>query len=286
MATRAGSAEPDPVRGVERGVDRDERQGPVEQEDLDQGPGARGVAPPAARPPPERLVDRREHALLARLGERQRGRHGPRLADEDLEVVVEKEGLAAPDGAPLVAGDDRSRVGDLDGGAPDAGRQHPPGEPCRDRVEALADAHPRLRVDLDRGHPREVEGLGRQRPERRPVGLAILADRRAARPDVAREVRPVGRLELPVELGEAPHLGHRDEEAPPLTTDLALDAALLVGTPLARDAEERVEAVMAAQGDEPLGLVPVASPQHPGDQGSRVVVPDARRAPRRAWRRP
>ena len=33
----------------------------------------------------------------------------PGLRDEDLEVVVEQQGLAAPDDAPLVGGDDRAR---------------------------------------------------------------------------------------------------------------------------------------------------------------------------------
>jgi hypothetical protein len=91
---------------------------------------------------------------------------------------------------------------------------------------------------------------------------------------VARQVRPVGGLEPAVELGEALDPRHRDEEAPPLPAHLALDAALLVSAPLARDAEERVEPVVGAQGGEPLGLGAVAPPQHPGDERPRVVVPD------------
>jgi hypothetical protein len=255
-------------------MDRDERQAPVQEEHLDQRSCA-GIAPPATRPLPERLVRCREHAPLAGLRRGKGTGHGTRLARQDLEVVVEHQGLGAPDGAPLVADDDRSCVGDLDRGAPDARGERHPGEPCRHRVEGLADADPGPGVDLDRDDAREVEGLRGQRPQGRPVGLAVLADRCPARPDVAGKVAPVGLFQLPVELGETLHVRDRHEEPAALPADLALDTALLVGTALARDAEEGVERVVGAQGDEPLGLVPVASPQDPGDQGPGVVVPDA-----------
>ena len=51
-----------------------------------------------------------------------------------------------PDGAPLVAGDDRPGIGDLDRGISDPRGEGPAGGPRRDRVEALADAHPRSRA--------------------------------------------------------------------------------------------------------------------------------------------
>jgi hypothetical protein len=156
------------ARGVdhlERRVDRGERQPPVQEQDFDQGPGAAGVAELPARPCPELLVRPRERARLAGLGGRERTRHRARLAHEDLEVVVEEQGLAAPDDAPLVASDDRARVGELDLGAADPRRQRPPGVPRRDRVEALADADPGLGIDLDRDDPGGVEGLLGQRSE-------------------------------------------------------------------------------------------------------------------------
>ena len=66
---------------------------------------------------------------------------------------------------------------------------------------------------------------------------------------------------------------------PALPPDLALDAALLVGSLLPRLAVERVERVVGAQGDEPLGLDAVAAAQDPRDQGPGVVVPDPRGHP-------
>jgi hypothetical protein len=39
-------------------------------------------------------------------------------------------------------------------------------------------------------------------------------------------------------------------------------------------AEERVELVVAAQRDEPLGLGPVPAAQHPDHGGPLVVIPD------------
>ena len=56
--------------------------------------------------------------------------------------------------------------------------------------------------------------------------------------------------------------------------DLAFHPALLMGAALARDAEERVVPVMAAQRDEPLGLGPVPAAQHPHHRGPQVVIPD------------
>jgi hypothetical protein len=59
--------------------------------------------------------------------------------------------------------------------------------------------------------------------------------------------------------------------------DPALDPAFLVRSVLAGAAEERVEAVVAAQRDEPLRLFPVPSPEHAHDGGFEVVVADPRR---------
>ena len=56
--------------------------------------------------------------------------------------------------------------------------------------------------------------------------------------------------------------------------DLALHATLLVGTPLARLTEERVELVMRAQRDEAVGLGPVAALQDPADRRPQVVIAD------------
>jgi hypothetical protein len=262
------------VHGFERGVDGRERQAAMEEENLDERPGPAGISEAPACPRPELLVGAREHTGLPRLVGRERTRHRSRLAGEDLEIVVEEERLRAADDAALVGGDHPSGVDELDRGAPDPRRQAAAGIAGRDRIEGLADADPGLGVDPDGHQPGGIEGLGGQRPEGRPVRLAHRADGGPAGPDVAGEVRPVGGLKAAVELGERADRGHGHEVASARAADLTLDAALLVGAALARDTEEGVEPVMRAQGDEPLRLLPVASPQDPGDQRLGIVVPD------------
>ena len=188
--------------------------------------------------------------------------------------MVEHEGLGTPDDAPLVGRDDRPGVGHLDPGAADARRELPAGIACRDRIEGLADADAGLPVDPDRDDPRRVEGNRGERRQCRPVGRAHGADGLPPRADVAGEIPPVCLLQAPVEVGEALHPRHGHEEAPALAAHLALDAALLVGTLLARLAVAGLEAVMAAQGDESLGLDPVPPAQDPGHERPGVVVAD------------
>jgi len=137
--------------------------------------------------------------------------------------VVEHEGLAAPDSAPLVGRDEGAALGDLDPGAADPRLELPTREPGRDRVEALTDADPGLAVDPDGRDPREVEGLAGQRRQRGAIGLAHRADGLPPAPDVAGEVAPVGLLEPAVEVGEALDLRDGHEEAPALAPHLALD---------------------------------------------------------------
>ena len=124
----------------------------------------------------------------------------------------------------------------------------PPGVPAGHRVEGLADADPGLAVDPDGDDPRRIEGSGRQRPQRRPVGLAHRADGLPPPADVAGEVAPVRLLEAPVEIGQALDPRDRDEEVPALPAHLALDAALLVGALLARLAVAGLEAIVASAG--------------------------------------
>jgi hypothetical protein len=132
-----------PLDGVERGVDRDERQVPVE----------------------------RQH----------------------LEIVVERQGLGALAGAPLVAGDEvavREHL-HVTGTEPDA--DLPSGEACRHRVPALAHADPGLGVDSRRQGHAGHERLGRKRSERRPLGGKGLPGRLGAPGDPAAVVAPVRR---------------------------------------------------------------------------------------------
>ena len=60
----------------------------------------------------------------------------------------------------------------------------------------------------------------------------------------------------------------------PEPADLALYATFFVSAVDTGLAKERVEPVVRAQGDELLGLLPVAALQHFGDGGLEVVIPD------------
>ena len=162
--------------------------------------------PPAPGPRPERLVGHREQAGLASLTGRERTGHRSGLAREDLQIVVEDQGLAAADDAALVAGDDRAALDNLDPGPADVGGELPARKPGRDRIEGLADAHPG------------------------PVRLTHGADGQPPRADVPGEVASVGLLQAPVELVQALHL--RDRHTPchhgGMTADRTSVARILV----------------------------------------------------------
>ncbi len=110
------------VDGFESGVDRREWHPSVEQEHLDKRPRAARVAELASRPGPKRLMCGREHAPLTGLMGREGTGHRAWLAGQDLQIVVEHQGLAAPDRAALVGGDDCAAIDDLDTGATDPSR--------------------------------------------------------------------------------------------------------------------------------------------------------------------
>src|SRR5437870_10344400 len=60
--------------------------------------------------------------------------------------------------------------------------------------------------------------------------------------------------------------------AAPEPADLSFHAAFFMGAVLAREAEERVEPVVGAQGDEPIALQPVTTFEDPGHRRLQVVV--------------
>ena len=180
-----------------------------------------------------------------------------------------------------MAGDDRGRIEDLDRGGRQPHRQPATGVAGRDRVVALPHRDPGPVVDPGLQQPGRVERLGRQRPQRRQLGGERGADRDRPAGDHPGLVKQVTGRDQRVQLGQRRDVRDRDEVTAPEPADLALDAALLVRAFDARSAEERVEAVVAAQRDEPLRLVAVASPQHPHHGGFEVVVTDPARAPPR-----
>jgi hypothetical protein len=117
-------------RGVATGLDSDDLRGdrahvqggpdprddvsgavcPVQEQDVDQLPGAVSVAVDAAGGDPEVLVRGREHAGCSRLGQGGRPGQGTGLEREHFEVVVEVDDRAGPGDPPRVVGDQRSAV--------------------------------------------------------------------------------------------------------------------------------------------------------------------------------
>jgi hypothetical protein len=147
------------------------------------------------------------------------------------------------------------------------------GEPGRDRVVVLAHANAGLVVDPARSQDASrIERLGGQGPQ---VGLLcreVVADGAGAMADPAGVIGGVGGLQLLVELTDGGDHGDGDQVPSAEAAALTLHPTLLVGAALAGQAEERVEAVVAAQRDEPLVLDAVAALQDPRHRRLEVVV--------------
>ncbi len=208
-----------------------------------------------------------------------RAGEGARLACEHLEVVVQDERLVPSVHEALVGGDDDPGVGDHDLFGSEGHGQALPDERHRHRVAALAHADPALRVHPGREVPGGVEGLGRKRPEHRRLGHELAGDRRPVAFDHPQEVLVVEAPDRLVEHLHARGLRHRHEMVAPEPADVVLHAPLLVRALLAGLAVEGVEAVVAAEGDEALGLDPVPAEQDPGHGRLQVVGLDAGRHP-------
>lgn len=188
--------------------------------------------------------------------------------------MVEGEDIPPPADRPLVGGDELRAVEELDGLGTEEDGHLPPGESDRDRVAALANADPCLRVHpVLRAEP-HIEGLSGERPQLGSLDGEVLADAHRAPEDVAVIVGHVTRIAELVQLREGVDPGHRDEAPSPEASHLAFHAALLVRALHTGDAEERVEAVVRAQRHEPLALGAVPSLQDLGDRRGQVVVPD------------
>ena len=257
-------------------MERDEGQLPVEQQDLDHGACAGGIAEPPPGSRPEALVGTSEGAGPPRLRERERARQGTGLAHEDLQIMVQQQGLAALPQAGLVTGDQSTIVKGLHPARPEAHRHLAAGQACRDRIPALPHAHAGLAIDPRPEHQRRVEGFGRKRPKVCSLIGEGLPDRLAPAIDAAGIVTPVGGRQEHIELGHRGHGGHGHEMPSPEAADLAFDAALLVGATLAGYAEEGIEAEVRAEEGEAVGLDPVAALEHPGHRAREVVIADPR----------
>jgi hypothetical protein len=101
----------------------------------------------------------------------------------------------------------------------------------------------------------------------------VLTHGAAAVADAAGVIGGVRSLEVLVELGEGGDHGDGDQVAAAEPATLTLHPTLLVGALDAGLAEERVEPIVAAQGDEPLVLDAVAAHQDPAHRVFEVDAP-------------
>jgi hypothetical protein len=107
-----GVARPDRHRGGQAGDDVGVSEEAVQQQRLDQQPGASAITGVLAGERPECVVRGGEGAGGAGLGERGRAGQRARLAGQNLEVVVEQQHGAALADPPGVPGDLRPPVED------------------------------------------------------------------------------------------------------------------------------------------------------------------------------
>ncbi|MDH6293204.1 hypothetical protein M2275_008149 [Rhodococcus opacus] len=199
---------------------------------------------------------------------------GAGFADQHLEVVIEGEDVGEPAERAVVAGDHPRPVEHLDPTCAQPHRQPPARVVGGYGVEVLPHRHPRMGVDPRIQQSRAVERLGRQPKQDWLLVGERDRHRDRATPDGPGVVEQVRGRDLLVELGQRRRLRHRNQVPAPKSADLAFDATLLVGATPTRDTKERVEAIVAAQGDEAVRLDPVTSPKHPHHSRFEVVVAD------------
>ena len=145
----------------------------------------------------------------------------------------------------------------------------------RDRIEGLAHTDPALGVDSAVERQRHIEGLIRQGCEERELGREVLGHGETTSFDVTVIVSCVTDRHQVVQRRQGDDARDRDHVPAPEPADLSFDAALLVGSLDAGQAEEGLEAVMAAHGDEPLGLDPAAPFHDPHHRRLQVVIANA-----------
>ena len=204
MATSAGIDRADPLDRIERGVDGHEGQAAMEQQHLDERPGPGAVAELAACPRPEPLVRGGERARCPRLRQRERRGQRPRLAREDLEIVVEHQRLAAPELAALVAGHDPAVIEDLDRrGRPAAPSTRRPASPAGTEYQRWRTHTRALRSTLAR----------QQRRAGRRARPAAAADGPPGRERLAHGLAPPVHVARP-SLGRPPRAGGRAPRGP------------------------------------------------------------------------
>ena len=262
---------------VHRITQRGRSQSAVTEQDLDQRPGAGGVTELAAGSVPVALMAGRERAHGAGLSQRRRSGQRAGLVPQHVQVVVQDQYLGVLPGGPFMRGDGPRPVEGLHRPSRQPHRHPPPGIPGRHGVVVLPHADPGPAIHPRGQQPRRVEHLPGQRQHRRLLGRERRRDSDRPAGDHPPVVENVSRGDQLVQSGQRDHRRDRHQVTAAEPADLTLDAAFLMRPLRAGDAKERVEPVMAAQRDEPLGLGPVPALQHPGDRGLEVVVADPAR---------
>ena len=122
-----------------------------------------------------------------------------------------------------------------------------------------------------------LETLVRERSQHFELAGEVLTDTLPVAEDVPGIISFVGKSDEVVQLGQGLDRRQRHEVTPAKASDLTFDATFLVCPFLAGQAEERVEAVVASERHEALGLFAVSALQHPCNGGLQVVIADANR---------
>ena len=234
-----------------------------EQQHVDHLPGGLRGSVAVGQRRPQLVEAARPSPALALLVQRDRPGERAGLVDQQLEVVVKLGGDPEPAGQAVVAGDRLAVVRDRDLPGADLGQDPQPDQADRHRVAVLTNRHHRLRVDPRARVLAGLRPLGGQRSQQRPLRGQRLTDRAALPGDLPPEVGLAAGEQPRVQLGEAPHRRDRHQMAAAEPADLALDPALLMRAAQPDQRELRLEHVVRAQRDEPVGLDPPAAPAAP-----------------------
>jgi hypothetical protein len=245
------------------------------QQHLDQGPGPGLVAQLSSGGGPESFVG---------IGERTRGPSGPEgrgpgqstgLVVQHLEVVIEAQPFSPFAHSPFVTRHHPPLLTGFDVLGPQKDIDAPSNEAGRDRIEALAHTDPGLVVDPWVEGQHHLEGFGWQRTKGGQFVGELGADTVDVAEDVAAVVGDIGQGNQLVQLAQGLDLRQRDQVAPTEATNFSLHTSLFMGTSDAGEAEERVEAVVAAHGHEALGLLAIPALEHPDHGRLEVVIANA-----------
>ena len=219
----------------------------MEQEHVDQRLDPGHIAAGLAGRGPERVVGRGECSGGAGL--REGGGAGERagLVPQHFEVVVQLDPGHATGAEARVGGEDGAALEHDHARGPQGHADALADEVRGDGVLDHADGDQGGAVDAGVEDQAGVEVVGRQRCQVGQLGVVVLPDRVGVAGDAADVVVVLPGADLVVEFVQGGDFGHGGEVVAAEPSDLALDAAFLVGAVDAGLAVERVEAVVGAE---------------------------------------